>query len=182
MERRLACALVAVLAVFCLCPSLARAQATGDWASFGFSFLVANEPERSDGLAGWFLSVPTPVPGVTRGRVAIRPVMEFSGSYWRQDGMWVKLHTAEAGVRVRAESARRIRPFAQVLIGGALVDCCGSSGGRLSLDPGAGVDITIPHSASKLRVGVAFPMLFGAAGQPRMLRLQISSTFYADAL
>lgn len=83
---------------------------------------------------------------------------------------------------MRHEGHRRLRPFAQVLVGGAFVDCCGSSGSHWSIEPGGGIDLKPRHSASYVRMGAGFAILLGGTTSPSLFRLQLSATFYADTL
>lgn len=169
-----------------LFPSIAAAQSPRvaddrGWAVLGYSFLSIHA-EDSNVLAGWLLSTPLPVTTVRRGEVAIKPVLEFSGNYWRQQGDWVKVHTVQAGPRIRYEGSRRFRPFAQLLIGGAFVDCCQAAGRRLSIEPGGGVDFTRRNSASKLRISAGVPIVFGEGASLRLFRVHVGWTSYPDTL
>jgi hypothetical protein len=183
-------ALVVVFVSSCLLPSTVKAQSQGDWSGLSYSFLHAMNSEDTNLPAGWLLSLDIPVPSSRRGDVAFKPVLEFGGNYWRQNGESIKVHTVQYGARF-APGGGRFRPFGQFLVGGAFVNCCNSSGTHVSIEPGVGVDFDRRRPApsasvptTRMRVAVGFPMMFGGSANLKMIRVQVGYRFrfYADTL
>jgi len=72
----------------------AQAQTQGDRGGVSYSFLRATSPQDTNLPLGWLASVDLPFPSGRRGDVAVKPVLEYSGNYRKQQGEAVKVHTS----------------------------------------------------------------------------------------
>jgi hypothetical protein len=100
-----------------------------------------------------------------RLRRVISVVAEAHGDYHSSGGDTVSLYTYGGGVRF--ESGRRdvrVKPFAQLILGGGQDNAGGKTNHYPMLSPGGGVDLGISHGAA-LRVRVDFPLLM-TTGDP----------------
>lgn len=123
---------------------------------------VRNEGTSTTFKGGWYAGASY------RVRRVISVLAEAHGDYRSAGGHPSNIYTYGGGVRF--ESGRRdvrIKPFAQLILGGGQ-DNGGSSTGTTNhypmLAPGGGVDLGISHSAA-LRVAVDFPLLM-TTGDP----------------
>src|SRR5262245_27080380 len=92
----------------------------------------------------------------------ISVLTEVSGDYHSSDGRTTSLYTYGAGVRFQSgDPKRRLRPFAQVLLGGGQDNAPGGAhetNHYPMINPGGGVDLGIsPRMAVRLRLD--FPLL-----------------------
>jgi len=156
--------LTSVLALAWAAPALAQtpagAGARGDFdAGVDVVTRVTNEGTSTTFKGGWDAGASY------RIRRVISGVAEVHGDYHSSGGDTVSLYTYGGGVRF--ESGRkdvRIKPFAQLILGGGQDDAGGRTNHYPMLSPGGGVDLGISHGAA-LRVRVDFPLLM-TTGDP----------------
>ena len=144
----------------------ASAQTGGTNVAFGYSFLRLLDDVDESLPLGWIVSFATPV---NRSPVAL--VGEIAGNYRRENGVTLRLHTAQGGVRIFGDVEGSVTPFAQVLAGVMAFGCCGGSSKYFSLEPGGGVDIAVSRSAS-VRLAASLPIAFSDGDSAHGLRLQ----------
>ena len=144
----------------------ASAQTGGTNVAFGYSFLRLLSDVDENLPMGWLVSFATPV---QRSPVAL--VGEIAGNYRREDGITLRLHTAQGGVRIFGDVDGSVTPFAQVLAGVMAFGCCGGSSKYFSLEPGGGLDIAVSRSAS-VRLAASLPIAFSDGDSAHGLRLQ----------
>jgi hypothetical protein len=115
---------------------------------------------------GWLVSFAGPVKGAPTALVG-----EVAGNYRRDDGVTVRLHTAQAGIRFSGDTDGGVTPFAQMLLGIAAFGCCGGSDKSFVIEPGGGVDFPVGRSVS-MRVAASLPIAFSDGDSAHGIRLQ----------
>ena len=151
----------------------ARAQApaavAGD-VGVSYSFLRILEGDGENLPAGWLASF--------AGRVtpAVSVVGEVGGNYKSESGQTLKLHTFQGGVRVSSGTSVEVRPYAQFLVGGMNLTCCGEGVTHWMVEPGGGVDVPI-NRRTAVRFGVGVPVVFSDGDTSKALRLHAGVVF-----
>lgn len=145
---------------------VASAQDTGATVGVSYSFLRLLEGNNVNLPVGWLLSFAAPI-----DRSAISLVGEVAGNYRSDFGTTLRLHTFQGGLRLSGRTAPGIDPFAQFLLGGMNLGCCGGSDTFFVIEPGFGVDFGLPRGLA-LRTGISFPIGIDDGDAFTSLRLQ----------
>jgi len=148
----------ALLAVLSQAPaSTPSAGARGDFdAGFHPALTVRNQGTSTADKGGWHAGASY------RIRSIISVMAEASGDYRSADGNSSHIYLYGGGVRFQSgDMGRRLRPFAQLLLGGGHDNGFGDTDKTNHypmLAPGGGLDIGLSKSAA-LRTRVDFPLL-----------------------
>ena len=170
-------AMFCLLFVACACAMSTTAQAqTSRAADVGvaYSFVRITEGDGVNLPVGWLVSVA----GRTTNVISI--VVEVAGNYKSEEGVTLRIHTFQAGVRLLARQNPKVTPWGQFLLGGtnASAGCCGESMSetKFSIEPGFSVDVPIGGRAAT-RFGVGFPMVFAEGETGNLFRFHIGFVF-----
>jgi hypothetical protein len=154
------------LVIAAMAASPASAQTGGTNVAFGYSFLRLLDDVDESMPVGWLVSFAAPV-----NRTSIALVGEIAGNYRSDDGITLRLHTAQGGVRIFGDVDSGVTPFAQVLAGVMAFGCCGGSSKYFSLEPGGGIDLAVGRAVS-VRLAASLPIAFSDGDTSHGLRLQ----------
>ena len=164
--RRTTSWLLAAALFFTAYAGVASAQTTNATLGISYSFLRILEGPDVNLPAGWLLSFAKPI-----DRSAISLVGEVAGNYRSEFGETLRVHTFQGGLRLLGRTAPGVNPFAQILLGGMNVGCCGDSSFHFMIEPGFGVDLAMSRGVA-LRGGISFPIAFDDGDALKTLRLQ----------
>jgi hypothetical protein len=108
-------------------------------------------------------------------------IAEFSGDYDKRSGYTANIYAYSGGARFESTArGERVKPFAQVLIGGAQDN--GSGNGTINhypmVSPGGGVDLLLArHLAARVRVDFPLYMTFGDVFKGSRLSIGVAVPF-----
>jgi hypothetical protein len=158
---------LAVAAVwFAAAAGPAAAQTTDATLGVSYSFLRFLEGADVNLPAGWLVSFAKPI-----DRSAISLVGEVAGNYRSEFGVTFRAHTFQGGLRLSGRTAPGVDPFAQFLVGGMNIGCCGGSTTHFMIEPGFGVDLAMTRGLA-FRAGISLPIAIGDDDTAKTLRLQ----------
>jgi hypothetical protein len=151
---------------------LTAVSARAQWAeageiAAGYSFVAVTDSDVTSMPAGWLVS------GAVRLNRVTSLVSEVAGNYTNQWGPF-SIHTLTAGVRF-SPARSGVRPYGEVLAGGALAGGSGE-GGYFIVEPGGGVELPVTRRAA-VRLGASVPILMIRGDAAFLIRVQAGLTF-----
>jgi hypothetical protein len=164
---------VFVVVSTCLTAASARAQwAEAREVAAGYSFLAVTDSDVTSMPAGWMVS------GAVRLNHVASLVGEVAGNYTNQWGPF-SIHTLTAGVRF-SPARSGVRPYGEVLAGGAFTQCCINGAAYFTVEPGGGVEIPVSRRAA-VRLGASVPIAIAGGDAAFLIRVQAGLAFRIGA-